>query len=482
MVRRDGRRRRVLRWLPEILVLLMLAVAVVQVRFDVAGQLGWEPADPATDPAHVQAPVGLELPAQGAAPGVARAAVDATPDPARVRAALHRFVDDRRLGRHVSVVVAGSSGPLVYRHGIGTVTPASTMKLLTSTAALESLGPTTRFETSVRQVPGSSRIVLVGGGDPFLASTPRSARGLYPPRADLLTLARETATGLKAQAVRRVRLAYDSSLFSGPAVDRTWPDDYISDDVVPPISALWVDEGHEPKGYGYVADPAREAARLFAAQLRHLGITVVGKPAQGHAGSAARAVASVRSAPLAQIVERTLGFSDNNAAEVIARHVGLAERGSGSFSASAAAVLEVLRRLGIPTSADRVYDGSGLSRKDRLDPDTIIEVLRTAADPAHPELRAVITGLPVAGFTGSLKYRFDESAPAGRGRVRAKTGTLTGVHGLAGIASDRSGAEMYFVMLADRVAVPNTLAARALLDKMAAALGACRCAATSPGP
>ena len=77
-------------------------------------------------------------------------------------------------------------------------------------------------------------------------------------------------------------------------------------------------------------------------------------------------MASVSSAPLGEIVERTLAVSDNQAAEVLARHVGLAERQEGSFEAGAAAVLEVLRRLGVPVAGDRLYDGSGLSRQDVL--------------------------------------------------------------------------------------------------------------------
>jgi D-alanyl-D-alanine carboxypeptidase/D-alanyl-D-alanine-endopeptidase (penicillin-binding protein 4) len=102
-------------------------------------------------------------------------------------------------------------------------------------------------------------------------------------------------------------------------------------------------------------------------------------------------------------------------------------------------------------------------------------VLAVAAEQDRPELRAALTGLPVAGFTGSLAYRYDDGKKAGRGRVRAKTGTLSGVHGLAGVTTDLDGNVLTFVLLADKVRLEDTLDARATIDDMAAALGACHC-------
>ena len=116
----------------------------------------------------------------------------------------------------------------------------------------------------------------------------------------------------------------------------------------------------------------------------------------------------------------------------------------------------------------------GLSREDRIDPETLTAVLESAGGDAHPELRAVLTGLPVAGFTGSLAYRFD-TAPEGRGFVRAKTGTLSGVSGLAGTVTSRDGVPMVFAFLADRIDLVDTLGARAALDDATSALAGCRC-------
>jgi D-alanyl-D-alanine carboxypeptidase/D-alanyl-D-alanine-endopeptidase (penicillin-binding protein 4) len=134
----------------------------------------------------------------------------------------------------------------------------------------------------------------------------------------------------------------------------------------------------------------------------------------------------------------------------------------------------VLATLGGPTDGARVYDGSGLSRDDLLDPDTLSALLQASAAVGHPELRAILTGLPVAGFNGSLADRFDHQEQ-GRGLVRAKTGTLSGVTGLAGTVTDRDGRPMVFALLADRVALVDTLDARDALDAVTSALAACRC-------
>ena len=93
-----------------------------------------------------------------------------------------------------------------------------------------------------------------------------------------------------------------------------------------------------------------------------------------------------------------------------------------------------------------MYDGSGLSRRNRVSTVTCSSTLiQHAAGPDGEALRSLVTGMPVAGFTGSLTYRFAEGPAVARGLVRAKTGTLTGVHALAGIAVGRDGQPMAFV-------------------------------------
>lgn len=463
---------RLWRWLPISVVLLVLASAFASFEYDVARRLGW--GDQTTDPARIEPPQGLELPELGPAPSVAKDLLATTvPDPAKVRRTLAPYLRDEDLGPRVMAAVSTSGGEVVFGNPAATAIPASTLKLLTGVAALTTLDPGATFDTSVVTGTGG-QIVLVGGGDPFLASKP-AKKSTYPRPADLTTLAVRTAESLRAAGRTKVQLAFDDSMFTGPRVEETWPATY--DDVVAPISALWADQGADRDGRGFEDDPAAAAATVFARKLGRAGIQVVGKVRRAVAAPAAAPLATVQSPPVRQVVGRVLAVSDNEGAELLAHHVALAEGLPGSFAGAARAVPAVLARLGVTLGPGEViHDGSGLSRANRISAGTLLEVLALASATDRPELRTVVTGLPVAGFTGSLASRFDTGRPAGRGRVRAKTGTLTGVHGLAGITTDLDGNLLSFVLLADKVKPTDTLDARETIDRAAAALGACHCA------
>ncbi len=458
-----------------LVVVLVVAVAAGAAvwRFDLAEEWGLvEPApDPVRDPAAVPAPPGLQLPDAGVAGPVARVLGDRAPVAKDVRRSLGRLTQAKRLGSRVAVVVADAEGRVAYREGPRVVTPASTMKLLTSLAALEVVGADHRFTTEVVRQGG--RITLVGGGDPLLAR--KADPSAYPQQADLTGLARDTARALRGDGVRAVRLGYDDSLFTGPAGSPAWQPDYLPDDVVSPITALWVDEGRERAELSArSADPSAAAAGFFADQLRAQGIKVRG--AVGSTQARGRSVASAQSAPLDQIVQHVLEFSDNEGAEVLARQVAVAEGRPASFTGAARAVEDVLGRLGVPLDDAVIHDGSGLSRQDRLRPTTLLDVLATAA--RRPEVGGVLSGLPVAGFSGSLGYRFDvPGSDQGLGRVRAKTGTLVagGVHGYAGVVATRDDTLLTFVAIADKVKPINTDFVRSRLDEIASALAGCRC-------
>ncbi len=426
---------------------------------------------------------GLSLQAPPAAGKVLTVAQGPAATTAGIEALIADAVNDRsQLGRHVGVAVARlGDRTVVWQHGDpDLVTPASTLKLLTTTAALEELGPEHTFSTTVVRGRNARTLVLVGGGDPLLtdkvpvgSAVPAST---YPRPASLQELARKTAAQLRTDGVAKVRLGYDVSLFTGPDVNPAWEAKYIPESIVSPISPLWVDEGRQVAGYVQrVADPAQVAADRFSALLGDRGVQVVGRAAQTRARAQAPELAAVTSPTLAQIVQHVIELSDNEGAEVLLRHVALAQDRPGSFVAGVSAMKLTLDRLGIDLSRASLDDGSGLARTDQLPVAALVQVLQTAASDAHPELRTVVATLPVAGFSGSLGDRFVLDAPTGLGSVRAKTGTLTGVHGLAGLVHTADGAVLVFAAVTDRVPVIKTLDARDQLDRIAALLATCGC-------
>ena len=473
--------------LAAVVVLALAAGGVATWRYDLLDRwLDYDDLPAATaplgEPASIAPPSGLDLPPVTAPEPVAEeSSDDDRVDRAAVRRALAGYLSDADLGRHVLAEAAPLMGAVTsFTQGEGVAIPASTTKLVTTTAALLALGPDHVFTTTVvaEGARRNRRLVLVGGGDPFLERAPETPDGdawPYPVRADLDTLATQAAKALREDGVRRVTLGYDDSLFSGPAVNPTWEPGYIPDGDVSPTSALWVDEGRPLSRLGRVADPASEAAEAFVDALGRAGIKVSEPPVPVTASVEARTVADIESAPLGQIVERILDVSDNEASEVLLRHIGLAGDDEGSIEAGRHGVRRLLDAAGVRLGESTFYDGSGLSRDNRADPSLLIDVLQLAASDEHPDLRPVIAGLPVAGFTGSLTDRMEKGPAAGRGRVRAKTGTLTAVSTLAGLATDLDGTVMVFVLMADRVGLPDTLDARDALDSAAAALGACRC-------
>ncbi len=465
--------------MPTLLVLVLLASGFAAYRWDLGQRyMPWLAADPVTEPQAVAPPAGLDLPDwTPPSPAIAPLAAGASISAEKIEGALSGGLADRDLGPHVVAAVADlGGGPQVWTSGDGRFVPASTTKLLTLGAALELLGPDHVFTTRVVRGPTAREVVLVGGGDPYLASrpsTPEESAATYPTRVDVVSLATTTAQTLGGRG--RVKVRFDDSLFTGPTDNPAWRRDYVTDDIVSPITSLMVDGGREGEAGDRSADPSLAAAKTFAAALQDAGVKVVGDPARVAAQDGAEELAAVESAPLAAIAERILDVSDNEGAEVIGHQVGIAASGAGSFEAGAAGVLASLQGMGIDVSADELYDGSGLSRRNRITTSTVLSLLQQAAGPAGGRLRSLVSGLPVAGFTGSLTYRFEDGPARALGLVRAKTGTLTGVHALAGVTVDRDGAAVAFVLAADKVRVEDSLAAQERIDRLAAALAACRC-------
>ena len=332
-------------------------------------------------------------------------------------------IDGAVAGHDVSVAV-GVGDRIVYVRDAGQMRiPASNEKLLTSMAALDAFGPAHRFPTvaasTARPRSGTVRgdVWLIGAGDPELDD------------ADLAQLAEE----MRVDGVHAITggVIGDTSAF-----DRAWwapgwvPG--LSRHYVTRTTALALDGNH------VAGTPEAVAASVLTAALRARGVAVGGSPGAGPAPPAARTLAEVRSDPVGQIIARQNHDSVNFDAEMLTKAVGDEAAGAPGTTAHGAAAIEAWAAAhGVRT---KVFDGSGLSHRDRISTRGLVTLLLLAQ--RRPWADVLWASLPAPG-EGTMQGRL-AGIP-----VRAKTGTLfeTPVSALSGYVTSLDGRRLAFSII-----------------------------------
>jgi D-alanyl-D-alanine carboxypeptidase/D-alanyl-D-alanine-endopeptidase (penicillin-binding protein 4) len=314
------------------------------------------------------------------------------------------------------------------------------MKLLTATAALDTLGPSYRFTTRIEALGGPvdgvvhGDLYFVGGGDPLLR-LPSYATSI-PDGAGVYTNVKDLVTALRAAGVREVTggVVGDESRYDSVRSVAGWPAEYGEEGDVGPLSALGIDDGFATAGPP-VPDslpPPVQSAGLLIRLLRAARIEVDGGATSGTTPAGTTVVADVVSPPLGTELGEILKESDNTAMELLTKELGLKQRGSGTTAAGLAAVRADLAADGFPLRGFVNEDGSGLSRADRVTCSLLVDVLERAGPDG-----LLVRDLPVAGRSGTLVDELKGTVAAGR--VHAKTGTLDGVKALSGWALPAAG-------------------------------------------
>jgi D-alanyl-D-alanine carboxypeptidase/D-alanyl-D-alanine-endopeptidase (penicillin-binding protein 4) len=477
------RRRRLLALTAGALALVLAGAGVAVLRpGPVAGWLGAGDGSSEADAAAEPTPVPV---LSGPDPNTPR------PTPEGVRAVLQPLVGAKALGDRVNLSVTDVlTGDLLYGKGAddGTV-PASVAKLVTAVTVLAARGPAHRIPTRVVAGPNPGEVVLVGGGDPTLAV---DEDGFYPGAARLTDLAAQVEQSLGGTPVTRVLV--DSTLFPGPKYEPGWDSDIPTGGYGGAVTALMTDGARrDPQGARRdlaagnggaqrYAEPDLSAGRAFAGLVGAPENSVQRGRAPALAGAATVSPAPgtelgiVESLPVIRLVDFMISDSDNLVAEALARQVALARDQPASFVGAAQAMDTVVAELGLPAEEVTLADASGLSRTNRISPSLLTDLIALAGNGSHPELAAIFAGLPVGGWSGTLADRF--AAPvttAGAGVVRAKTGTLTGVHAIAGLVTTAEGRLLSFAVLTDRAPASPPDLIRVALDRIPAALAGCGC-------
>jgi len=445
--------------------------------------------------------------------------VQAAPLPRTVKIALDQAgIPAASVGVFVQRV--SSRKPLIVHHANRSMSPASTMKLVTTYAGLELLGPAYTWKTEVLTggtVTGdvlNGDLIVKGYGDPALTlenfwSLLRDVRGLdiREIRGDLvLDNSYFQAAGgdpgafdnepfrpynvmpeallvnfntirfrLVAEDGGGVRILADP----GPArlciVNRLQSDDGPCNDwregVLTEIgkdgneAVTVVASGSYPRACGdkslYLSlfNHTAHVDVLFRQLWQELGGTLAGGVREGIAAPGARLLASRESRALAEVVRDINKFSNNVMARQLLLTLGREVGGEGSMQSATQVVDKWLAERGMAFPELEIENGSGLSRTEHITPAHLGALLLTAW--RGPLMAEFVSSLPIAAVDGTMKKRLHDQGVAGHAHI--KTGSLQGVKAIAGYVQDRKGRSVVVVFIINH---PDASAGQAAQDAL----------------
>ncbi|HET7235669.1 MAG TPA: D-alanyl-D-alanine carboxypeptidase [Actinomycetota bacterium] len=333
-------------------------------------------------------------------------------------------IEDAIGGRQVSVAI-GEDETFLYAHdGAMPRIPASNTKLLLSMAMLDALGPDLRIRTSaavtaIDEAGVVEDLWILGRGDPGVS------------KATLGSLAEAIADAGVTRVRGRVMGSTDFFRRDWDAVG--WNE--VARDYVNRPTALTF-AGNDD------AAPERRAAGVLAERLEALGVRVAGRAGSGLPPAEVDTVAFVRSKPLDTLLQRLLRPSDNFAAEVLGKRLGVETAGvPGTIAKGAAAIEAFADGHGADVT---IHDSSGLSYANRVTAEGLVRLLWVAEDATW--LEDLRDALPTGG-QGTLQHRLHGI------QIRAKTGSLSEVSALSGwVLSDGTGTWVEFSILCSGMA------------------------------
>ncbi len=421
----------------------------------------------------------------------------------------------------IQVQEAGAATPRLSINATQTMNPASVMKLVTTFAALERLGPAYTWKTEAwidrPVVDGvlNGDVVLKGNGDPkftfeqfWLLLRRLRAHGIRDIQGDLVLdhsafdLPEQDPAQFDAQPLRPYNVVPDAlmvgfktirlNLLPNPAAQQ------VQVSIEPLLANLdvislirlgnngcgdWKDKlradlaqrggrfrlmltgsysaacGEKHWHLG-VLPHAEYAYGVFGELWRELGGSIKGGVRHGTAPADARLVAGIESSSLAEIVRDINKYSNN----VMARHLYLTlglEAGKRPVRPEdgEAAIRAWLETKGLRFPELVLENGSGLSRRERLSAESLGRLLQAAwTSPVMPEF---IASLPLTATDGTMKKRLNGNGVAGQAHI--KTGSLEGVKAVAGYVLDRNGRRQAVVFLINHT---NAQAGQAAQDAL----------------
>ena len=383
------------------------------------------------------------------------------------------------------LVVNPRTGDTLYSKNAGKLLmPASSMKIITSAAALTLLGPEYRYRTTfladgeVRDSLLDGNLLVIGRGDPTVSDRMRgTATSVMDAFAD----------SLRAHRIRQISgaLARVGNAFPDSIHGTGWEWEDLGEYYGSGVDELIFNEGMAPTKLRPLPDTARDS--LYSGPAKNPAKAYLDALRDGLVRKGIRVDGGVRgdsilptplkmdtvfvftSPPLREILPAMMKPSQNQIAEILLKTIGLERGGLGTADSARKIVGQQLLAWGVQPDGFVVRDGSGLSDQDLLTPETIVRVLdRIQRDTAFATW---YNSLPIAGVDGTIARRM-KGTPA-EGNVHAKSGTTTKARSLAGYVTTAEGERLIFAILVNNTTTPGSVV-NAVTDRIAASLAAYR--------
>jgi len=439
--------------------------------------------------------------------------LQAAPDTAQLPATVLQALKAANIPPQAVAVVAqpvGTGKPALRHQPDVPMNPASLMKLLTTFAALETLGPAFVWRTEVLAATPpangllSGDLILRGSGDPklsydrlWLLLRELRGRGVEKIRGDLVLdrsafiLPEHDPNGFDAKPQRPYNVGADALLFNFATLHITLiPENGAVRLLAEPLPAgfsivnrlrptdgktcgEWREQltaqfapgqltlsGDFPRSCGekrwHLAGlpNATLLHGVFTRLWRELGGEFSGGVREGVAPVNAVVLATSESPALSEIVRDINKFSNNVMAQQLYLKVG-----AGGTASAEENIRRWLVQKGLDFPELILENGSGLSRRNRIAAGSLARLLAAAwASPVMPEL---VSSLPIAAIDGTTRKKYNGNSVAGQAHL--KTGSLEGVRGIAGYLLDNKGQRHLVVFMVNH---PNAAQAQPAFDAL----------------
>ena len=341
-------------------------------------------------------------------------AVDALPEP------FFKYLGSKYLANPGVILIDGTSSEVVYQDGASKPrTPASVLKLFSTSAIALTLDTSTVFKTAIYKTEKKGVFVIWGDNDPWITSNAKY---------------RDANKRAYMPALIKAAFASDKSL----------------------------------KKITLIYKGVNNSDILYAKRALNRRSSVAYKPISKNVeveSLVTEKIAEVSSPPLHKMIRFALLYSDN----VLSQRLAMVATGRSGYPLTRTGLNQMINdkisSIGVDTTGMKFVDGSGLGGENRVSAITVSQLLLKVK--SEPRLRVIYESLPVSGESGTLIGRYHSTAPQAVGLVRAKTGSTRHTVSLAGFAT--SGEKEYvFVVIADGVGRTRRLqdAARSAIDRM----------------